>query len=184
MAKKQSDEYKRLSKELTKLVSKANHRYDRMKKAGWESPATKTAKNTGGRFHNSRTMSYREMQKEHKRVTNYLNSKTSSKTGAKKTINKVLKATGMDKKFKTNDVMKDKKTLNKYFKVYSKLREYDRVKGVGRSYQSALHTVTAVFEQTGGKETVDGLLDEIMIHLDVQGPETVGPDDTFKWIIG
>ena len=65
---KQSPEYKKLSQHLTKLVSKANHRFDRMEKAGWKSPAMETAKNTGGRFHNGRSLSYREMQKEHKRV--------------------------------------------------------------------------------------------------------------------
>ena len=73
-AKKKSKEYQRLSKHLTKLVSKANHRYDRMKKAGWNSPAMDTANKTGGRFKNSRSMSYREMQKEQKRVENFLNS--------------------------------------------------------------------------------------------------------------
>lgn len=181
---KQSEEYKRLSKELSKLNSKANHRYDRMKKAGWESPAMKTANRTGGRFHNSRTMTYREMQKEHKRVTNYLNSKTSSKSGTKKSINKVLKATGLDKKFKTGDVMRDKKTLSKYFKVYSKLREYDRVKGVGRNYQSAIGTVTDVFEKTNGNGSPDDLLDELMRHLDEYKKDKFNQDETFTWIIG
>ena len=71
--RKHSKEYKRLSQHLSKLVSKANHRYDRMKKAGWNSPAMETAKKTGGRFRNGRSMTYREMQKEQKRVENFLN---------------------------------------------------------------------------------------------------------------
>ena len=179
-----SKEYKRLSKHLSKLVSKANHRYDRMKKAGWNSPAMDTAKNTGGRFKNGRSMTYREMQKEQKRVENFLNSKTSSKTGTRKSVNKLLKATGMDKKFKTGDVMKNKKTMDKYFKVYKKMREYDRVKGVGRTYQASMNAVTSIFESTGGTGTVDDILDKVISSLDIKPDDNFDKDETFTTIIG
>lgn len=186
MAKRtgQSKEYKRLSKHLTKLVSKANHRYDRMKKAGWNSPAMNTAKKTGGRFHNSRSMTYREMQKEQKRVENFLNSKTSSKSGTRKSVTKLLKATGMDKKFKTGDVMKDKKTMDKYFKVYKKMREYDRVKGVGRTYQASMNAVTSIFESTDGNGSVDDILDNVISSLDTDSDNGWDSDETFTTIIG
>lgn len=180
---KTTPEYKKLSKELTKLVSKANHRYDRLARAGWSSPAMKIAKKTGGRFHNSRSMSYREMQKEHKRVMNYLNSKTSSKTGTRKTVNKMMKATGMDKKFKTDDVMKDQKTMDKYFKVYTKMQEYDQVGGVARNYQSALNAVTQYFASTNGKGSVDKILDGVIGSLDTP-KDDFGDDEDFNWIIG
>ena len=181
---KRSPEYKQLSKHLTKVVSKANHRYDRMEKAGWKSPAMETAKNTGGRFHNGRSMSYREMQKEHKRVTNFINSKTSSKIGTRKTVSKMLKATGLDKKFKTNDVMKNKKTLDKYFKVYKKMREYDQVQGIGRSYQSTMNAVTSTFESTGGTGSVDDTLDRVASSLDTPKKNDFDSDETFKHLIG
>ena len=178
-----SKEYKRLSKHLSKLVSKANHRYDRMEKAGWNSPAMETAKKTGGRFRNGRSMTYREMQKEQKRVENFLSSKTSSKTGTRKSVNKMLKATGMDKKFKTGDVMKNKKTMDKYFKVYKKMREYERVKGVGRSYKSSMNAVTSIFESTGGSGSVDGILDSLISSFDT-GSDNFDSDETFHTIIG
>ena len=181
---RQSKEYKRLSKHLSKLVSKANHRYDRMKKAGWNSPAMDTANKTGGRFKNSRSMTYREMQKEQKRVENFLNSKTSSKTGTRKSVNKLLKATGMDKKFKTGDVMKNKKTMDKYFKVYKKMREYDRVKGVGRTYQASMNAITSIFESTGGSGSVDDILDKVISSLDTGSDDNFGNDETFNTIIG
>lgn len=181
---RQSKEYKRLSTHLSKLVSKANHRYDRMKKAGWNSPAMETAKKTGGRFKNGRSMTYREMQKEYKRVQNFLNSKTSSKTGTRKSVNKLLKATGMDKKFKTGDVMKNKKTMDKYFKVYKKMREYDRVKGVGRSYQASMNAITRVFESTDGAGSVDDILDKVMFSLDIKIDINLDDDETFNTIIG
>lgn len=192
--KKRSDKYKKLSAELNKKISKANHRVDRMNKAGWNSPAMETARKTGGRFHNSRTMTYREMQKENKRVENFLNSKTSTKTGTKKSVNKLLKATGLDKKYKTNDVMKNKNTLDKYFKVYKKLREYDRVKGVGRSYQASMNAVTTVFESLDGgailnmtgPTKVDDVLDAVIKSLEepefYHGWAEDGGD--FSWIGG
>ena len=181
---RQSKEYKRLSKHLSKLVSKANHRYDRMKKAGWNSPAMDTAKKTGGRFKNGRSMTYREMQKEQKRVENFLNSKTSSKTGTRKSVNKLLKATGMDKKFKTGDVMKNKKTMDKYFKVYKKMREYDRVKGVGRTYQASMNAITSVFESTDGAGSVDDILDKVLVSLEIKIDINLDDDETFNTIIG
>ena len=181
---KQSDEYKRLSKHLTKLISKANHRYDRMEKAGWKSPAMDVAKKTGGRFRNGRKMSYREMQREHKRVQNFLDSKTSSKSGTKQSVNKLLKATGLDKKFKTKDVMKNKNTLANYFTVYKKLREYEQVKGIGRSYQSSMNAVTSTFESTGGSSSVDDMLDRVASSLKTPKNDDWDSDETFKHIIG
>lgn len=184
MVKKRSKEYRKYSQHLTKLISKANHRYDRMKKAGWNSPAMEIADKTGGRFKNGRSMSYKEMQRERKRVENFLNSKTSSKTGTRKTINKMLKTTGLDKHFKTKDIMKNKKTLDKYFKVYKKVREYDRVKGVGRSYRSTMNTVTSVFENVGGKGSADDILDNVIRSLDIEENTIFNSDYDFKWIIG
>lgn len=181
---KQSPEYKKLSQHLTKMVSKANHRYDRMEKAGWKSPAMETAKKTGGRFHNGRSMSYREMQKEHKRVSNFLNSKTSTKRGTKQTVTKMLKATGLSKKFKTNNVMKDKKTLDKYFEVYKKMREYQEVKGIGQSYQSIMNAVTRTFETVGSANSVDDLLDKVAQSLTIPKDDWWDSDETFNNIIG
>lgn len=184
MVKKRSKEYRKYSQHLTKLISKANHRYDRMKKAGWNSPAMEIADKTGGRFKNGRSMSFKEMQRERKRVENFLNSKTSSKIGTRKTINKMLETTGLDKHFKTKDIMKNKKTLDKYFNVYKKVREYDRVKGVGRSYRSTMNTITSVFENIGGEGSVDDILDNVVRSLDVEENTIFNSDSDFKWIIG
>lgn len=178
-----SKKYREYSKHLSKLVSKANHRYDRMAKAGWNSPAMETANKTGGRFKNGRSMSYKEMQRERKRVENFLNSKTSTKIGTRKSINKMLKTTGLDKHFKTRDVMKNQKTLNKYFKVYKKMREYDRVKGVGRSYRSTMNAVTSVFESVGGKGSVDDILDNVIRSLDIEENTIFNSDYDLKWIL-
>ena len=180
---KRSKKYREYSKHLSKLVSKANHRYDRMKKAGWNSPAMETANKTGGRFKNGSSMSYKEMQRERKRVENFLNSKTSTKIGTRKSINKMLKTTGLDKHFKTKDIMKNKKTLDKYFKVYKKVREYDRVKGIGRSYRSTMNAVTAVFENVRGKGSADDILDNVIRSLDIEENTIFNSDYDLKWIL-
>ena len=173
MAKK-SEAYKKLSSQLTKKISKANKRYKRLKESGWNTPAIDAMGDK--KFHNGRNMSYREMQKEERRVDNFLKAKTSSKTGVRKTVNKMMKNTGMDKKVKTKDLVKNTKTMNKYFKVYKKMQEYDRVKGVGRSYQSSFNSITSYFESNGVEGSVDDILDGVVSSLDI-GEDTSGISD-------
>lgn len=180
----QSPEYKQFSKHLTKMVSKANHRFDRMEKAGWNSPAMETAKNTGGRFHNGRSMSYREMQREHKRVSNFLNSKTSSKTGTKRSVGKLLNATGLNSQVKTQDVMENANLLSKYFAIYKKVQEYDQVKGIGRNYQSTMNAITSTFESTGGGGDPDEILNHVINALDRPVDPGWDSDEIFNHIIG
>ena len=96
----------------------------------------------------------------------------------------MLKATGMDKKFKTGDVMKNKKTMDKYFKVYKKMREYDRVKGVGRTYQASMNAVTSIFESKGGRGSVDDILDSVISSLEIKSDDNFDSDEKFHTIIG
>ena len=177
-----SEEYKRLSKRLTKKISKANKRYDRLKQAGWKTPAIEAMGDR--RFHNLRSMSYREMQKEERRVDNFLQAKTSSKTGVRRSVNRMMKNTGMDKKFKTRDVMANRNTMAKYFKVYLKMREYDRVKGVGRTYQASFNAITSYFESHGTGGSVDDILDSVISSLDTGSDDNWDSDETFNTIIG
>ena len=179
-----SSSYKQFSSHLTKMVSKANHRFDRMEKAGWNSPAMETAKKTGGRFHNGRSMTYREMQKEHKRVSNFLNSKTSSKTGTKRSVGKLLNATGLNSQVKTGDVMVNQSLLSKYFAIYKKVQEYDQVKGVGRNYQSTMNAITSTFESTGGGGDPDEILNHVINALDRPIDDGWDSDEVFNHIIG
>ena len=95
----------------------------------------------------------------------------------------MLKTTGLDKHFKTKDIMKNKKTLDKYFKVYTKVREYDRVKGVGRSYRSTMNAVTSVFESVGGKGSADDILDNVIRSLDIEENTIFNSDYDLKWIL-
>lgn len=80
--------------DFNQLVSKANKRYKRLGKKGWQTGAYKKAKATGGKF--SARGTYREKAREYKRVKNFLNSKTSTVRGSKKVLKDMLHRTGLD----------------------------------------------------------------------------------------
>lgn len=82
--------------DFNQLVSKANKRYRRLDKKGWKTGALKKAKETGGAFHNKRGMSDREKAREYKRVSNFLNSKTSTVRGSRKVLKNMLHRTGLE----------------------------------------------------------------------------------------
>lgn len=121
--------------DFNKLVSKANKRYRRLSKKGWKTGALKKAKETGGAFHNKRGMSAREKAKEYKRVSNFLNSKTSTVRGSKKVLNNMLDRTGLSDMiggkgdtvittvFKS-DVDGSTQSINKFFDIASMVNEY------------------------------------------------------------
>lgn len=116
--------------DFNQLVSKANKRYRRLEKKGWQTGALKKAKETGGQFHNKRGMSNREKAKEYQRVSNFLNSKTSTVRGSRKVIKNMLNRTGLedilditpDKIYESGDGTTN--TVNKFFDIASMVDEY------------------------------------------------------------
>ena len=74
--------------------------------------------------------------------------------------------------------------MDKYFKVYKKMREYDRVKGVGRTYQASMNAVTSIFESTGGNGSVDDILDKVISSVDTGSDDGWDSDEAFNTIIG
>ena len=63
------------------------------------------------------------------------------------------------------------------------MREYDRVKGVGRSYRSTMNAVTSVFESVGGKGSVDDILDNVIDSLDTAKDNYWTGEMKFNWLI-
>lgn len=116
--------------DFNQLVSKANKRYRRLAKKGWKTGALKKAKETGGAFHNRRGMSDREKAKEYQRVSNFLNSKTSTVRGSRKVLKNMLNRTGLedildvtpDKIYESGDGTTN--TVNKFFDIASMVDEY------------------------------------------------------------
>lgn len=116
--------------DFNQLVSKANKRYRRLEKKGWKTGALKKAKETGGAFHNKRGMSGKEKAKEYQRVSNFLNSKTSTVRGSRKVIKNMLNRTGLedilditpDKIYESGDGTTN--TVNKFFDIASMVDEY------------------------------------------------------------
>jgi len=128
--KKRRDEFA----DFNQLVSKANKRYRRLAKKGWNTGAYKKAVQTGGAFHNKRGMSKNEKAREYKRVSNFLNAKTSTVRGSKAVVSGMLKRTGLadivgtntDKilvsGFEVDDTTVT--TINKFFDVASMVDDY------------------------------------------------------------
>ena len=121
--------------DFNRLVSKANKRYRRLEKKGWETQAYKKARQTGGQFHNRRNASYKEKAREYQRVKNFLHSDTSTVRGSKKVLKNMLSRTGLED-IVGNDVdviMTTDKTqegdgsttiINKFFDVASMVDDY------------------------------------------------------------
>ena len=63
------------------------------------------------------------------------------------------------------------------------MQEYDRVKGIGRSYRSTMNAVTSVFESVGGKGSVDGILDKVISSLDTTKDDYWTDETKFNWLI-
>jgi len=121
--------------DFNQLVSKANKRYRRLAKKGWHTGALKKAKETGGAFHNKRGASPKEKAREYQRVSNFLNSKTSTVRGSRKVLKNMLNRTGLsDLVDDTPDTLMSTevkpgvdgstKVINKFFDVASMVDEY------------------------------------------------------------
>lgn len=120
--------------DFNKLVSKANKRYRRLEKKGWNTGAYKKAVQTGGAFHNKRGMSKNEKVREYKRVSNFLNAKTSTVRGSTKVVKGMLSRTGLSDfvgnnadKILVSGVEVDDTTvtvINKFFDIASMVDDY------------------------------------------------------------
>jgi len=121
--------------DFNQLVSKANKRYRRLSKKGWKTGALKKADKTGGAFHNRRGMSAREKAKEYKRVSNFLNSKTSTVRGSRKVLKNMLHRTGLSDlvddtpdTIMTTNVERENdgsvNVINKFFDIASMVNDY------------------------------------------------------------
>lgn len=105
-----------LSKVVSRLASAANKR---IKRFGQEtSPALEKVKRTGGNF-SVRGKSADELKKEFLRVKDFLQSETSTKSGAKKVKKNVINS------LKKKGVSITEKQYDKFFRVYERLKEQD-----------------------------------------------------------
>ena len=125
-------------KETARLNSMANKRIKRMlSKAdenGFTSPALEKWKKEGSKFFEIRSKtSWNELQKERARVSNFLNSSTSSITGTNKILKEMANNTGLQY---TNLADLQSKS-GKFFELSNKIDQYYKTKsGEYKGYQT------------------------------------------------
>src|SRR5699024_841343 len=101
---------------------------------GMSTPALEKWREDGGEYFSVRGKSYNEVQAEMARVNQYLDSATSSISGAKKVVNEMIDNTGMDIEWSD---WKDVRAKTKaFFDISSKIEQYlrtveDRASSIG-----------------------------------------------------
>lgn len=104
----------KLRKEVSRLASIANKRIDRLLNANIDtSTALEKWKDSGGVKFSVKNKTNRELQKEYWRVKRFIDSNTSTITGAKSTLKKIQKVTGNTKLSSTE-----------FFKLSDKISDY------------------------------------------------------------
>lgn len=138
-------------KEVSRKASMANKRLDRLEKAGMtSSPAYESfMERRGGERFSIRGKSYREVQTELAEVNRYLDSATSSITGAKKILKEMAKTTGAD--IEWSDWKTNQKQLSKFFNIASQVEQYlrtaeDRASSIG--YQKIWEQINRYIEES------------------------------------
>lgn len=128
-----TEKQKDFRKEVSRLASMANKRIKRLAESDFSSsPAYQKWKKEGGKFFSIRGKSQADVWKEYYRVTDFINSKTSSITGTKKVLSNMNEYTGM----KLDSVQDVQAVASEFFSLYTKVAEYIKVKGMGAIYDS------------------------------------------------
>lgn len=157
---------KELAKIVSRLSSTANKRLRRFEKHDITSPATEYVKRTGGKF-SVKGKNVDSLKKEYLRVKGFLESETSTITGAKKVrkdvINK-LKYLGVDIKENQYD---------KFFKVYERLKEVDRTV----SDKLLKYNVFEEISNTIDNPNIDDIVNEIQKRIDEIYQQSIGEDE-------
>lgn len=171
-----TEKMKAFRQETARLNSMANKRVRRMlKKAeqnGFTSPALEKWKKEGSQFFEIRNKtSWNELQKERARVSNFLNSATSSITGTTNVLKEMAKNTGLKYKGIADLQSKSKK----FFELSNKIDQYYKSKnGEYKGYQTIWDNINKYVKLDGidlNTANVDELIEPIAKLIDEQYKE-------------
>lgn len=163
-------------KETSRLNSMANKRIKRMlSKAdenGFTSPALEKWKKEGSQFFEIRSKtSWNELQKERARVSNFLNSSTSSITGTNKILKEMANNTGLE--YKNLADLQGKSS--KFFELSNKIDQYYKSKsGEYKGYQTIWDNINKYVKLDGvdlNNANVDDLIEPISEMIEQQYQE-------------
>lgn len=142
-----SEKQRELSKEVSRLAAIANKRIKRLEQANINSPALNNWRNSGAQKFGvvGHNQSYQSLQSEYWRVKNYLDSATSTVTGAKKVLSQIASNIGFSGKI-TNEL------ASQYFRLAEKIKEYYKMAGQSAKaldYQQIWHEINELVEISG-----------------------------------
>ena len=160
-------------KETSRLNSIANKRIRRMlvksEETGFTSPALEKWKNEGAEFFEIRSKkTWNDIQKERARVTNFLNSSTSSIRGTNKTLKDMAKNIGIE-----YDNMADLQSKSKkFFELSSKIDQYYKSKsGEHKNYITVWENINKYVQQDDidlNTTDIDSLIEPISKMIEEQ----------------
>ena len=182
-----AEKMKTFRKETARLNSMANKRIKRMlakaDENGFTSPALEKWKKEGSQFFEIRSKtSWNELQKERARVSNFLNSSTSSIKGTNKILKEMANNTGLE--YKNLADLQSKSS--KFFELSNKIDQYYKSKsGEYKGYQTIWDNINKYVKLDGidlNNANVDELIEPIskMIeeqYLEEQASYSSGLDD-------
>ena len=182
-----AEKMKVFREETARLNSMANKRIRRMisksDENGFTSPALEKWKKEGSKFFEIRSKtSWNELQKERARVSNFLNSSTSSITGTNKVLKEMADNTGL--KYKNLADLQSKSS--KFFELSNKIDQYYKSKsGEYKGYQTIWDNINKYVKLDGidlNNANIDDLIEPIaeMIeeqYLEEQASYSSGLDD-------
>lgn len=183
----QEEKIRTFNKETARLNSMANKRIRRMlsksDENGFTSPALEKWKKEGSKFFEIRSKtSWNELQKERARVSNFLNSSTSSITGTNKILKEMANNTGLE--YKNLADLQSKSS--KFFELSNKIDQYYKSKsGEYKGYQTIWDNINKYVKLDGidlNNANVNDLIEPIseMIeeqYLEEQASYSSGLDD-------
>lgn len=171
-----AEKMKAFREETARLNSMANKRIRRMlakaDENGFTSPALEKWKNDGSQFFEIRSKTtWNELQKERARVSNFLNSSTSSITGTNKVLKEMADNTGLQYENLADLQSKSKK----FFELSNKIDQYYKSKnGEYKGYQTIWDNINKYVKLDGidlNNANVDDLIEPIAKLIDEQYQE-------------
>lgn len=162
---KKIEKVRNYRKEVSRKASIANKRLRRLEEKGLKTPAYEKWLNDGGKYFSVRGKSYNEIQSELARIENYLESATSTVSGAKKVVKDMMTNIGWEKT-KIKDAFKDFEKMQRetknFFELASKIEQYyrtveDSASSIG--YQKIWEAINKYIEQN--KRSLDVSTNEV-----------------------
>ena len=172
----QEGKIKEFNKETARLNSIANKRIRRMlaksDESGFTSPALEKWIKEGSQFLEIRSKkTWNELQKERARVSNFLNSSTSSITGTNKILKEMADNTGLEYKNLADLQVKS----SKFFELSNKIDQYYKSKsGEYKGYQTIWDNINKYVKLDGvdlNNANVDDLIEPISEMIEQQYQE-------------